>query len=209
MAEETVQRQVVAAVRIAARPGALDDASWSADATVLRLAADEVLLLDALDAGAPEPDAIVFPAMSWVRIVLPAASGSEGMARAAAWPAPSTITRGARGSSDNWRPARATRCSSEAASWATKRQRRERSFEGGAEATACATAANSVVRAATARGRRATGGPRHWRATAARRSPSARRTPGAPRSGAPCARRRIAVRCHRELSGAAASAVPF
>ena len=89
MAEETVQRQVVAAVRIAARPEALDDASWSADATVLRLAADEALLLDALDAGAPEPDAIVFPDMSWVRFVLPAASGSEVMVRAAAWPAPS------------------------------------------------------------------------------------------------------------------------
>ena len=81
MAETTVQRQVVAAVRIAARPEALDDASWSADATVL--------LLDALDAGAPEPDAIVFPDMSWVRFVLPAAAGSEVMARAAAWPAPS------------------------------------------------------------------------------------------------------------------------
>lgn len=89
MAELTVARQVVAAVRIAARPEALDSASWPADATVLRLAADEVLLLDALDAGPPEPDAIVFADMSWVRFVLGASSGREVMARAAAWPPPS------------------------------------------------------------------------------------------------------------------------
>ena len=36
-------------------PAALDAASWPADATELRLAPDEVLLLDVLDAAAPEP----------------------------------------------------------------------------------------------------------------------------------------------------------
>lgn len=88
MADSALRREVVAAVRVSAAPDHLDGAGWPADATVLRVAADEVLLLDALDATAPEPDAIVFPDMGWVRFVAPAAVGEEVMARCATWPPP-------------------------------------------------------------------------------------------------------------------------
>ena len=88
MAESTVVREVVAAVRIAAAPAALDAASWPADATELRLAPDEVLLLDVLDAVAPEPHAIVFPDTSWVRFALSPEAGARVFEGAATWPAP-------------------------------------------------------------------------------------------------------------------------
>ncbi|MEM9464564.1 MAG: hypothetical protein AAGA90_04295 [Actinomycetota bacterium] len=87
MAEPT-RREVVAAVRVAARPEALDTASWPVDATVLRTAPDEVLLVDSLDATPPEPDAIVFPDMGWVRFAMAPATGAQVMAHAAAWPPP-------------------------------------------------------------------------------------------------------------------------
>ncbi len=89
MAETTVRREPIAAIRVAATREALDAAAWPADATVLRLAPDEVLLVDALDTTPPESDAIVFPDTGWVRFVLPGADGVEVMARCAAWPAPS------------------------------------------------------------------------------------------------------------------------
>ena len=88
MAESTVVREVVAAVRIAAAPAALDAASWPADATELRLAPDEVLLLDVLDAAAPEPHAIVFPDTSWVRFGVSPDVGARLFERGATWPPP-------------------------------------------------------------------------------------------------------------------------
>ena len=89
MAEPTVSRSGVAAIRVVASPAALDASTWPADATVLRLAPDEILLVDALDTDPPEPDAIVFPDTSWVRFVLTPDDGVAMMAHAAAWPAPS------------------------------------------------------------------------------------------------------------------------
>lgn len=83
-----LSREVVAAVRIAADPAALDTAEWPAGATEVRLAPDEVLLLDVLDATAPEDHAIVFPDTSWVRFVLTRADGARVIERASAWPAP-------------------------------------------------------------------------------------------------------------------------
>lgn len=88
MAESTRVREVVAAVRIAAAPAALDAATWPADATELRLAPDEVLLLDVLDAAAPEPHAIVFPDTSWVRFALSPEAGVRVFEQAATWPPP-------------------------------------------------------------------------------------------------------------------------
>ena len=90
MAEIAVPREVVAAVRVAATPAALDAASWPADATALRLAADEVLLVDVLDAAAPEPHAIVFPDTGWVRFPLLPAEGADLLERAATWPPPAS-----------------------------------------------------------------------------------------------------------------------
>lgn len=92
MAESTFRREVVATVRVAAAPDHLDAAGWPADATVLRTAVDEVLLLDALDATPPEPHAIVFPDMGWVRFVVSAADGREIMSRSATWPAPAAVS---------------------------------------------------------------------------------------------------------------------
>ena len=83
-------RESVAAIRVASTVEALDAADWPAGATVLRLAPDEVLLLDALDATAPEPHAIVFPDTGWVRFVLTPEQGRALMAGAAAWPPPAT-----------------------------------------------------------------------------------------------------------------------
>ena len=88
MPETNLGRSVVAAVRVAADPAALDAASWPADATALRLAPDEVLVLDALEVTAPEPHAIVFPDTGWVRFVLTPDVGRQVMARTAAWPTP-------------------------------------------------------------------------------------------------------------------------
>lgn len=89
MADRTVVREVIAAVRVAADPIALDAATWPAGATALRLAPDEVLLVDALDVTAPEPHAIVFPDSGWVRFVLSPAEGAELLERSATWPPPS------------------------------------------------------------------------------------------------------------------------
>ncbi len=89
MAEFVVARELVAAVRIAADPNALDTAEWPADATEMRLAPDEVLLLDMLDAAAPEPHAIVFPDTGWVRFVLSPEDGARLFEGAATWPPPS------------------------------------------------------------------------------------------------------------------------
>ena len=83
-----VRREAVATVRVAARAETLDGASWPGDATAVRLADDEVLLLDALETSPPEPDAIVFPETGWVRFVLTPEAGAEFMARAASWPPP-------------------------------------------------------------------------------------------------------------------------
>ena len=80
----------VRAIRIAARPAALDAASWPAAATVLRTAPDEVLLLDALDTSPPEADAIVFPDTSWSRFVLDPVVGADVIAAGAAWPPPTS-----------------------------------------------------------------------------------------------------------------------
>ena len=90
MGDQIVRREVVAAVRVVAAAEHLDAASWPADATVLRTAPDEVLLIDALDASPPEPDAIVFPDTSWVRFVTSAAVGAAIMAASAAWPPPAS-----------------------------------------------------------------------------------------------------------------------
>ena len=81
-------REAVAAVRVAATAEALDAARWPADATALRVAPDEVLLLDALDATPPEPHAIVFGDTGWVRFVLTPEQGRALMAGGAAWPPP-------------------------------------------------------------------------------------------------------------------------
>lgn len=83
-----VRREAVATVRVAARAETLDGASWPGDATAVRLADDEVLVLDALETSPPEPDAIVFPDTGWVRFVLTPEAGAELMARAASWPPP-------------------------------------------------------------------------------------------------------------------------
>ena len=83
-----VRREAVATVRVAARAETLDGASWPGDATAVRLADDEVLVLDALETSPPEPDAIVFPDTGWVRFVLTPEAGAEFMARAASWPPP-------------------------------------------------------------------------------------------------------------------------
>lgn len=88
VAEFAVVRERIAAVRIAATPTALDAARWPADATELRLAPDEVLLLDVLDAAAPEPHAIVFPDTGWVRFVLSPAAGTRVFEGVATWPPP-------------------------------------------------------------------------------------------------------------------------
>ena len=83
-----VRREAVATVRVAARAETLDGASWPGDATAVRLADDEVLVLDALETSPPEPDAIAFPDTGWVRFVLTPEAGAELMARAASWPPP-------------------------------------------------------------------------------------------------------------------------
>lgn len=83
-----VRREAVATVRVAARAETLDGASWPGDATAVRLADDEVLVLDALETSPPEPDAIVFPDTGWVRFVLTPEAGAELMACAASWPPP-------------------------------------------------------------------------------------------------------------------------
>jgi hypothetical protein len=88
VADATIRRELVAAVRVAARSAALDAASWPADAAVLRTAPDEVLLVDALDVGPPEPDAIVLADMSWVRFAMTPVVGAAVMAGGAAWPPP-------------------------------------------------------------------------------------------------------------------------
>lgn len=88
VADRAIVGEVVAAVRVAATPAALDTAVWPPDATALRLAADEVLLVDVLDVAAPEPHAIVFPDTSWVRFSFAPADGAELIARAATWPPP-------------------------------------------------------------------------------------------------------------------------
>ena len=80
--------EVIAAVRVAATPEALDAAGWPADATVLRTAPDEVLVVDALDVTAPEPHAIVFPDTSWVRVRLTPSEGVALLAAEATWPPP-------------------------------------------------------------------------------------------------------------------------
>lgn len=85
---DPITREVVDAVRIAADPAALDSATWPVDTTPVRIAADEILLLDAVDAAAPEAHAIVFPDTGWVRFVLGAADGAQLIAHAATWPAP-------------------------------------------------------------------------------------------------------------------------
>lgn len=82
--------EVIAAVRVAASPEALDAAGWPADATALRIAADEVLVVDALDVTAPEPHAIVFPDTGWVRFRLTPVEGVALLEAAAAWPPPAS-----------------------------------------------------------------------------------------------------------------------
>ncbi|MGB1505991.1 MAG: hypothetical protein ACPHIC_04155 [Acidimicrobiales bacterium] len=89
MAEFVVAGELVAAVRVVAVPEALDAATWPADATEMRLAPDEVLLLDVLDATAPEPHAIVFPDTGWVRFTLSPDVGAQLFEGAATWPPPS------------------------------------------------------------------------------------------------------------------------
>ncbi|MEM9519224.1 MAG: hypothetical protein AAGA37_07895 [Actinomycetota bacterium] len=85
---DTVVREVVAALRIASTAAALDAASWPVDATPLRLAPDEVLLVDAVHADAPEAHAIVFADTGWVRFRLTPTGGAEVMRAGAAWPPP-------------------------------------------------------------------------------------------------------------------------
>ena len=82
--------EVVAAVRIVAPAPSLDAASWPGGATVVRLASDEVLVVDALEVNPPDPDAIVFPDTSWVRHRLRPADGAVVMTGTASWPPPST-----------------------------------------------------------------------------------------------------------------------
>lgn len=86
--EPAIRGQAVAAIRVVSTADALDRASWPADATVLRTASDEALLVDVLDTDPPEPHAIVFPDTGWVRFVLTPAEGQVVMARSASWPPP-------------------------------------------------------------------------------------------------------------------------
>lgn len=79
---------VVAAVRIVAPPPSLDAASWPGGATAVRVAPDEVLVVDALEVNPPDPDAIVFPDTSWVRHRVSPADGAAVMAGVASWPPP-------------------------------------------------------------------------------------------------------------------------
>lgn len=80
--------EVVAAVRIVAPPSSLDTAVWPGGATAVRVAPDEVLVVDALEVNPPDPEAIVFPDTSWVRHRLSPADGAAVMAGAASWPPP-------------------------------------------------------------------------------------------------------------------------
>ncbi|MEM9202100.1 MAG: hypothetical protein AAGC53_10585 [Actinomycetota bacterium] len=83
-------REVVTAVRIASTAEALDAAVWPADATPLRLAPDDVLLVGVRHVEAPEPHAIVFVDTGWARFRVSPIVGAELMRAGAAWPAPAS-----------------------------------------------------------------------------------------------------------------------
>lgn len=75
-------------LRIVASPAALDGAVWPAGTTVLRLAADEVLVLGTDRVDLADPNALVELETGWCGAEMERAVLEKWLEREAEWPAP-------------------------------------------------------------------------------------------------------------------------
>jgi hypothetical protein len=77
----------IEAVRVVASPSAIEAARWASDTVVIRVAPDELLVVDADAPDVADPHAIVEPDWGFAAVSIAAASLDDLQGRAA-WPLP-------------------------------------------------------------------------------------------------------------------------